>query len=401
MYEAMQGIRVVEFATFAMVPAATAMLADWGADVIKIESPAGGDPTRGLFITDLGPNSPNIMTEQHNRGKRSMAIDITHVAGKKIFDDLIDKADVFVTNSLPHTRQKLKIDVERLQARNPRLIYARGSGYGTRGDDADKGAFDLSAAWARSGMCYRITPPGQVPRQNPPGFVDSVAALAVVAGIAGALFERERTGVAQVVDASLLATGSWMMAADILGSEFMKEGMLPVRERTEVINPLATCYETKYHRWIFLVGLQPDRYWVDFCHAIGRDDLLKDPRFADTAKLFENGRACITELDAVFIQKSLDEWRSTFEDFRGPWAPVQTLFEVHSDPQVVANGILPQIQSDGRRFKVVASPIQFGENLLEGLERAPELGEHTDSILEEMGYSMDEIIQLKIDDAIL
>ncbi len=403
---ALDGIRVLEVAAWTFVPAAGAVLADWGADVIKIEHPETGDPQRGLVSSGLVPASTggiNFMMEQPNRGKRSVAVNLATPDGQEILYRLAEHSDVFLTNFLPAARRRLQIDVEHLRARNPNLIYVRGSGQGVRGPDAEKGGYDSASYWARGGIANALTPPGlDYPVGQRPGFGDLTGGMTIAGAITAALLHRERTGEASVVDISLLAVAMWILSPDIVAAKLVEGATATPRfSRKSLPNPVVNTYKTSDGRFISLVLLESDRYWTDFCQHIGRPDLVDDPRFVDAATRFQNREECIALLDEVFATKTFEEWKRIFQTLEGVWAPVQTARELHDDPQAVANGYLREVTSpEGKRFTLVGNPVQFDETPPD-LRPAPEHGQHTEEVLLEIGLDWPEIIARKESGAIL
>jgi crotonobetainyl-CoA:carnitine CoA-transferase CaiB-like acyl-CoA transferase len=420
MYDMCAGVRVVELATWTFVPAAGAVLADWGADVIKIEHPVMGDPQRGLNASRRASPDPEMLTrgeppptslrnvsdsnfplmEVPNRGKRGMTLDVSRSEGLGVLYRLVQSADVFITNLRPSAVNKLKIDVDSLRAQNPRLIYARGSGYGPLGPEAEQAAFDLVATWTRAGMADKMTVDGDEPPVMPGSLGDLTSGLAMAGAIAAALFRRERTSIPAVVDVSLLATGMWFMSQSITGEPFGKEVEFQRHDRPR--QPLVNFYRTKDHRWICLCMLQADRWWPDFCARVGRPDLCKSPKFMTHELRMTHLTECVEELDRLFAERTHDEWRVVLAGIEGPWALSQTAAEVRSDPQVIANGYLADaVRADGTTFKVVASPAQFDDASLGTIRASPNVGEHSEEILLEIGLSWDEIIELKLNDVVL
>ena len=402
MEEVLKGIRVVEVAQWWFVPSAGAVLADWGADVLKIEHPVGGDPGRGLITSGLVPaaGDVNFMVEQPNRGKRSIGLDLAHPEGLAILHRLIKTADVFLTNFLPPARRRLKIDVDDLRALNPRLIYVRGHGQGARGPDAEKGGFDAASFWCRGGIANALTQPdAPAPVMQRAAFGDSTGGMTIAGGIAAALFRRERTGVASVVDISLLSTGMWVLSADIVAARLLGQD-LPINDRTRAPNPIVNSYRTKDGRWLFLNMLQPDRYWDDLCRHLERPDLAIDPRFADGDRRSANRAECIGELETTFASRTLAEWRAKLATVAGVWSPMQTASEVGADEQAIANGYLLDVdRGDGTHFTLVANPVQFDETP-PTLRPAPELGQHTEEVLLGLGLSWGDLARLKEEQAI-
>jgi crotonobetainyl-CoA:carnitine CoA-transferase CaiB-like acyl-CoA transferase len=400
----MEGIRVLEVAAWTYVPSAGAVLAEWGADVIKIEHPDTGDPQRGLVNSGLVPSGPggvNHMIELPNRGKRSVAIDLKSPDGRQLLLELAGRSDVFLTSFLPHVRRSLGIDVDDIRAANPNIIYVRGSGQGQRGPEAEKGGFDGASFWFRA-VADILTPEGEWPIPPAgPAFGDLLGGMTIAGGICAALFHRERTGEALVVDNSLLSTAMWATGASILAAGMFGISKLPRGDRTAGPNPLVNTYRTGDGRFLSLMMLQGDRFWPELVKALGRPELADDPRFADGATRFENRRECVGVLDEIFATRTLAEWREVLAQVEGVWAPVQTAGELLEDPQAVANGYITELtHSSGTRFRMVPSPLQFDEQPGQ-LSPAPEHGEHTDEVLQELGLDMDRILDLKVKGAIL
>lgn len=401
----LEGIRVVEVATWTYVPAAGSVLAEWGAEVLKIEHPEGGDPQRGLISSGLlpaGASGVNFFLEQPNHGKKSIAVDLRHPDGRDLLYRLCETADVFLTSWLPSARARAEIDVEHIRAVNPKIVYVRGHGQGTRGPEADRGGYDGSAYFARAGVMNAISygddPHGPT---QPPAFGDLPSGQTLAGGVAAALLQRERTGVAPVVDVSLLAFGMWVNSPDIVLSKLFEGQGVPKLRRDNLPNPLVNRYLTKDGRLILLVMLQGVRFWPELITAVGRPDLATDERFTTPATLYENRAEATRILDEVFATRTLDEWKEALASIKGVWAPVQTGLELYDDPQVQANGYLADVESaDGVPFKLVANPVHFDEQP-PTLVRAPDLGEHTDEVLRELGLDDEAIIQLKVDNAVL
>jgi crotonobetainyl-CoA:carnitine CoA-transferase CaiB-like acyl-CoA transferase len=395
----LDGVRVVEVAEHTFVPAASALLSDWGAEVIKIEHVTRGDAMRGLASTGVAIMSTDVhaLLEHSNRGKKSLGLDLSTPDGLDILHKLVATADVFLTNKLASVREKLGIEIDQIRAHNPDIIYVRGTGQGARGPEADRGSYDSLAFWARSGIALGAKRPEYdlIPVPPAPGFGDSIGAMTIAGGIMGALFHRERTGEATVVDVSLLGTGLWSMGQAIaLSLLFDMPWAPPARE--QLSNPLTQNYETKDGRAVAFTCLQAGQYWPSLCDVVGRPELKDDPRFADHESLLANGPAAIAVLDEVFASASLDEWRERLASFDGQWCAVQHTLEAVADPQTVANGYMQDCEtSTGTPFRLVAAPVQYDEEPA-AARRAPEFNEHGDEILQDLGLDWDTIVDLKV-----
>jgi crotonobetainyl-CoA:carnitine CoA-transferase CaiB-like acyl-CoA transferase len=401
MHDVMNGIRVLEVAAWTFVPAAGAVMADWGADVIKVEHPEMGDPQRGLISSGLipgGPGAVNYIMEQPNRGKRSIGLDIASDAGRELLLEIAKTSDVFLTSFLPQTRKKLGIDVDDIRAVNPNIVYVRGSGQGPHGPDNEQGGLDGASYWARGGIAHALTPSdAEWPIGPRPALGDLPGGMTIAGAIAAALFSRERTGEAPVVDVSLLGFAMWTLSPDIVASKLYGGDPLAKMRgpRENNPNPLVGMYKTKDDRRLAIMMLQPDKFWPELCERIGRPDLITDARFADGLSRYENRSDCVRTLDEEFAKKTLDEWRVAFNGMRGVWAPVQTALELHDDPQVAPNGYVVNVKrDDGVEFPLVASPVMFNEEL-QDLTPAPEHGQHTEELLLELGWDWEQITAAK------
>jgi crotonobetainyl-CoA:carnitine CoA-transferase CaiB-like acyl-CoA transferase len=400
MTDVMQGVRVLEVAEHTFVPAASALLADWGAEIIKIEHISRGDAMRGLASTGVFAIAGGVhaLMEHSNRGKKSLALDLGSQEGLDILHKLVAISDVFLTNKLPSVREKLKIGVDDVRAHNPKIIYVRGTGQGERGPDADKGSYDSLAFWARAGIAMSLTRPeyGHMVGPPGPGFGDSIGAMTIAGGIMGALFHRERTGEATVVDVSLLGSGMWAMGQAVALSMLTKEGWTPPPEASFRRNPLVNNYLTEDGRYLSFCCLQAGKYWAPMCEVIDRTDLIDDPRFADHEALLANSLEAIPILEAAFAEKPLAAWRTRLEDFVGQWTVVQNTLELAEDAQSVANGyIQPCETAEGTPFWLAAAPVQFDEEPPIP-RRSPEFNEHGDQILSDLGLDWETVVDLKV-----
>lgn len=400
MTDTMKGVRVLEVAEHTFVPAASAVLADWGADVIKVEHAVRGDAMRALGRTGLIDLSKgvHVLNEHSNRGKRSIGLDLTKPEGLEVLYALAKKADVFLTNKLPGTLAKLRIDIADIRAQNPKIIYARGTSFGARGREKDKGGYDQTAFWCRAGCAASVSPaelPG-VLGQPGPAFGDSMGGMTLAGGISAALFKRERTGEPSVVDVSLLGAGTWAMSAVIaLSLQMQRPWSTPMPGGAQSANPLVCTYETKDGKYASLVMLQGHHFWADLCEHLDRPELATDARFDTPEKFSANGGEVVSILQEAFKTRSLAEWKQRFQTLKGQWAPVQNTLEVVEDPQVLANGYLAKTSTkQGKEFTLVASPVQFDE-VPTPTARAPEFNEHGDEILRELGLEMERILELK------
>ena len=400
----MNGIRVVEVAAWTYVPVAGALMTEWGADVLKIEHPEVGDPQRGLVTSGLVPaGGVSHMFELPNRGKRSVALDLKTEEGHELLMKLVATADVFLTKCRPSGRKKLRIDVDDVRAVNPNIIYARGSAAGQQGPEAERGGYDLTSFWARTGIASNVSPDSLgFPVTMPgPAFGDVLGGLALAGAVSTALFHRERTGEAIEVDGSLLATGAWAMGGTIAGAHAFNQTVYPKHTPDRAPNPLVNSYRTADDRHVTLVMLESDRFWPELTTALGVPELITDERFDTHAKRGKNHVEAIAELSAAFGKKTYAEWEPILEKLNGAWAKVQHPIEVVEDPQIVANGYIADLEDhNGTPFKLISSPVQF-DNAPGETRRSPEHGEHTDEVLGEIGLSMEEIIEMKVSGAIL
>jgi crotonobetainyl-CoA:carnitine CoA-transferase CaiB-like acyl-CoA transferase len=390
------GISVLELGIWVAVPSCSAVLADWGARVVKMEPP-DGDPLRGLAATGLVPFQPEVNPafQLDNRGKRSAVIDLRHPMGREIAIALVRRSDVFVSNLRRQKLVALGMDYAALSAVNPRLVYASLTGYGTEGPESDRAAFDYAAFWGRAGIMASLGEPEGPPPTQRPGMGDHLTGLALAGAISAALYARDRSGVGQEIRMSLFQSGIWMLASDVQAALTTGYCHTPGGRRAAP-NPLFNFYHTKDGRWLHLIMLQPDRHWERFCQAMGREDLRRDPRFENAATRFLNCRELIAILDPLFAERTLAEWAERLDRTDCYWGKVQSVAEVIEDPQAEAVGAFASIAlPDGKPLRILNSPVKFGATPATVTGTAPELGQHTEEVLLDAGYGWDDIARFK------
>jgi len=389
--DVLRGVRVVELTMWAFMPAAGGVLAHWGADVVKVENPEAPDPMR-LLGGSLAPGDASNTFNHYGRGKRSIAVDLRSDEGREIVYGLAERADVFLTSYLPKTRRRLGVDVEDIRARNPRIIYAKGTGQGPHGPDAERGGYDFASWWCRGSLSHSMMALSGMdePPANMVGHGDGMAGLSLAGGITAALFKRERTGEPSVVDGSLLGTAIWFNALEIMAS---RSGAPP--PKPPMTATTAAYYRTKDDRLILVMHLDnADSDWTDLCEHLGRPKLACDERFATATARLENCDEARRELSAVFAERTFEEWKSILSTARGVWAPHQAPADLYDDPQTLANGFIREVEYARGPVGIAAPPILF-EGEAGDPPRAPDFAQHTDEVLGEIGMSADDIAGLR------
>jgi crotonobetainyl-CoA:carnitine CoA-transferase CaiB-like acyl-CoA transferase len=390
----LKGVRVLEVAAWTFVPSAGAVLAEWGAEVIKVEPRNGGDPQRGLVtmgLVDEGGGSVNYMIEIPNRGKKSIGIDLLTPGGQEIVRELAKTCDVFLTSYLPNRRKKMGIDVDDIRAVNPNIVYVRGSGHGPKGPDSDKPGYDGVSYWARGGIATVLTEEGDDLVRSRPAFGDLLGGMTIAGGIAAALYKKATTGEGSVVDVSLLGLAAWNLSPDVAVSQIHGGSAIP----------LVGTYRTKDGRYVQLMMLQLDKFYPETMRAIGLPVLIDDARFNEPAQRFANRVELISLLDVAFAQRTLAEWRYALAVLSGAWGIVQTPGELCEDTAVTANGYIAHTTTmNGVPYALPTNPVQFDEQPVVP-PGAPEHGQHTEEVLMDAGMDWDTIEKYKESGAIL
>ncbi len=387
----LDGIKVLEISQWVAGPAAAGIMADWGAEVIKLEAPAG-DPQRGVFAAvGIEKELPNPAFAQDNRGKRSVVFDLQTPEGLARCEQLLAQSDVFITNLRPDALQRLQLDPAAVSARHPELIIASLSGYGSVGPARDVPGYDAGAFWSRSGLARTNSP-----REDPPLFIrsgvgDHITGMATAMGVMAALYERTRTGKGRIVETSLFATGMYTAGWD-LSVQLTMGRLSSMRSRTKSQTPMVNSYRSADDKWFFLIGLEAGRHFPGLANAIGRPELAEDDRFGSAKSIFANAEALITVLDEIFSEHPMSHWAPLFEANDVWWAPCQTMADVAADPQALALGMF--IDTDDSawdaaervppKVRTVASPATFDGQVFLPRRPVPSLGEHTAEVIAEL-----------------
>jgi len=391
----LEGVKVIETASVAAGPMTGRLLADWGADVIHIDH-----TIRKAQMQRMRANQPranmNYWAQSTGRNKRGMALNLSTERGREIIVKMLEKADILLSNFRPYELEKFRLDYNTLSKINPRIICANLTGFGSKGPDKDAPAYGPIAGDSRGGMLYSLMFPGGNPPQMSGTLVDYLTGLTLACGISTALYSREKTGVGQLVEASLFQTMVFALSGDIANTLATGQDRGTV-DRRDVARPLTSPYKTKDGRWIYLwIGMGADQVWPRFCRAIEREDLVADERFSTPAQMSQNYLDLYDILDEVFASKTLEEWRPRLNAGDFPWSPIQNFIEVTKDPQARANDFfLPLKMPSGETMEVVANPLKFNRIPDRVITPAPEVGQHTDEILIEYGYNAEDIAKFR------
>jgi crotonobetainyl-CoA:carnitine CoA-transferase CaiB-like acyl-CoA transferase len=378
---ALAGLRVVELGVWVAAPATAALLADWGADVIKVEPPAG-DPMRHVFGSlGISDDMANPAFALDNRGKRSVVLNLREPEARERLEELLATADVFISNLRPDALDKLGLEPEATVERHPHLVYCSVSGYGLHGADRNRPTYDIGAFWARSGLASQMADAEGTPLNARGGIGDHITGLAALSGVLAAVMEQRHTGKGRVVEVSLLRTGAYVLGWDLgLQMTLGKVAGSEPRHRNQA--PLMNPYRAADGRWFFFTGLEAARHIPAVCRALGRPDLLDDPRFADASSIRRNRTDVIALLDELIAERPLAEWAERFEAEGVWWAPAQTPADVVDDPQLVANEGFVELA--GGAMRTVNGPVSFSDAPAADGAAVPALGEHTDEVLAEL-----------------
>jgi crotonobetainyl-CoA:carnitine CoA-transferase CaiB-like acyl-CoA transferase len=379
------GLRVVEMGAWVAAPATAGLLADWGADVVKVEPPEG-DPMRAVFGSIGIEGVPNPAFALDNRGKRSIVLDLRSSEDRSHMEDLLASSDVFISNLRPDALDGLGLEPYGTVARHRHLVYCSISGYGLRGPDRNRPSYDIGAFWARSGLSLQLADADGIPLNARGAIGDHITALAALAGLLTAVLEQRRTGSGRVVEVSLLRTGTYVLGWD-LGIQLALGKVARSEPRNENQTPLMNSYKTADGKWFFFMGLETARHLPSVLRALGREDLLEDPRFADAGSVRKHRNEVIALVDEIVAQRSLIEWAKAFDREGVFWAPAQSPGEVVVDPQLLANDGLVQVEEgrSGVGQRSVNGPVSFSGMEIKSTGPAPGLGEHTGEVLEGLG----------------
>jgi len=405
MEKALEGIKVIEVGGAGAMPLVGMLMGSWGAEVIHVEPPARGDMMRDFLAQGVAgwakPHPVNYIWEHVGRNKKSIAINMETPEGRSILHKLIASADVFLNNLRPYEMEKFGLTYEILSKINPKIVYANLTGYGTQGPEKNVGGYDSVAFWARSGVMDLMHDFDTAPNISRPAYGDSITSHSLLAGVMAALFIRERTGAGQQVEVSLYNTATWVLGFDISRCLITGEDVFRPQRKT-MGNPIRNLYPTKDNRWIMLGMTNAQHYWPDFCKVIGRPELEKDPKFATYEARAKNSAELASIIEAIFRSKTYAEWLKILRATRLIWSPVATPLEVTQDEQAQANEFFvdwdhPQYG----KIKVLNNPIKLKRTPARIHGKAPDLGEHTATVLQELGFSPEAISKMKKDGVVM
>ena len=395
----LKGIRVVELGLWVAGPAAGGILADWGAEVVKIEMPKG-DPMRKLFGALSGSKEDRCPPfDLYNRGKKSVALDINHPEGIALVQQLVATADVFVSNMRPQFLERIGLGHATLLAKHPRLVYASLTAYGLEGPDRDAPGYDMAAYSGRSGLAERTTPPGASPPVLPGGLGDNVTAITMVSGIMAALFHRERTGQGQMVSTSLLRTGIYSIGMDV--STRVGLGRIAAApSRTKPQNPLMNSYCASDGKWFWIVGAESERHWPGIVTALGDKTLMDDERFATPRERRRNSQALVLAIEALTARHTREEWAAIFKAHDVWWAPINSVDDLLEDAQVIACGAFVDVpvhddEAAPQRLNGVATPVDFSATPAGPAGPPPRVGADANALLAELGLDDAQVQRLR------
>jgi crotonobetainyl-CoA:carnitine CoA-transferase CaiB-like acyl-CoA transferase len=379
----LSGVRVVELAQWIAGPSTAGLMADWGADVIKVEAPAG-DPQRNIFKSlGIDKEIPNATFAQDNRGKRSVVLDLATSEARASLDQLLASADVFLTNFRSDALSRLDLAPADVLARHPKLVVASQTGYGSVGPERNTAGYDIGAFVARTGMARINRPPAESPVNLRSGIGDHTTGITTCAGVLAALVERQRTGKGRLVETSLFQTGLYTMAMD-LSTQLTLGRLGSMKPREEYHTPLVNSYRAADGKWFYLIGVEASRHFPGVCAAIGRQDIAEDVRFDSAAKIAKNRVELISVLDEIFASEDLGYWADRFAEFDVWWAPCQTAAEVAVDPQALALDSFQETVDGEAIMTTIASPVRFDGVTIPPSGPVPAVGQHTDEVLDEL-----------------
>lgn len=379
---ALGGVKVVELGAWIAGPSAGALLADWGAEVWKVESPKG-DPMRAIIASQgYAADIPNAPFTVDNRGKRSVVLDLRDANARAALENMLREADVLLTNTRAKSLRRMDLGPQEVLERHPHLIYALITGYGSSGPERDRAGYDVGAFGGRTGVLHQMRAGAASPAPMPLGFGDHVVGLSAVAAVLAALIERGRTGRGQVVETSLLRTGTYTLGWE-LGVQLLLGRVPGGVDRTESKTPLFNCYRSGDDQWFWLLGVEADRHFLALLEATDLKELAADERFATARDRRHNRVAFIRELDTAFAKYALDDWAERFDACGVWWAPVLTPQQVVEDEQVAAAGCFVEVADED--FKTVSGPVDFAYHPRISVAAAPELGADTVDVLRSVG----------------